>query len=298
MKKIDLRNIMYPKVNNENVLPFRMIYRFTFLALCCLPVTFIRAIILTAIIALGYKDAVLQMSLCIVLNIACLLYFSRGRPYSFKFKKRRIRNYLAIFNEAALIFFELLMLILAIMDRDGKTAAEKQKFSSSLVIVAAIAASVNFLYLLFRVGVHVYRKIWMPFTESEIFRLNFPEKYAQIHGLKNKNLLKGIDPKAKEALRAMVKSYKKHKSVLRPSDNDKANPQLPMKYKITYFDRDASSIGSKTSMSKRQRREMLKVLFQGDESQVGREDKELLPVEYEEVVSEADRTEAEFEEYE
>lgn len=38
-----------------------------------------------------------------------------------------------------------------------------------------------------------------------------------------------------------------------------------MKYKITYFDRDSSSIGSKSSMSKAQRRKMVKDIFQSDE---------------------------------
>ena len=297
MKKIDLRNILYPKVNNENVLPFRMIYRFTFLALCCIPVTFLRAIILCAIIGLGEKNTVMQMSLCVILNTACLLYFSRARPYSFKFKKRRIRNYIAIFNEVALIAFEFLMMALAILDRDGATAIEKENFSKRIVIYVAVVTSVNFAYMLFRVGVQVYRKMWIPFTFSELFRVNFPEKYAEIHGLKAKKLLKGVDPKAKEALRAMVKNYKKHKSELRPSEEQKANPQLPMKYKITYFDRDSSSIGSKSSMSKKQKREMLKNLFQGEETSMLQE-KDVAPVDYEEVVSETDRTEAEYEEYE
>lgn len=58
----------------------------------------------------------MQMALCIVLNYACFLYFVRYRPYSFKYKKRRIRNYIAIFHEIALIVFEILMLILGILD--------------------------------------------------------------------------------------------------------------------------------------------------------------------------------------
>ena len=66
------------------------------------------------------------MSLCIVLNTACLLYFSRARPYSFKFKKRRIKNYIAIFNEVALIIFEFLMLVLAILNRDKVSNTEKE----------------------------------------------------------------------------------------------------------------------------------------------------------------------------
>ena len=39
-----------------------------------------------------------------------------------------------------------------------------------------------------------------------------------------------------------------------------------MKYKITYFDRDTSSIGSKSSMTRAQRRKMLKDIFHEDDS--------------------------------
>jgi len=60
-----------------------------------------------------------------------------------------------------------------------------------------------------------------------------------------------IDPMAKEALKNLIKGYKKHKSKLRPNEEDKLNPNLPAKYKITYFDRaDSSSINSKTSMNR------------------------------------------------
>ncbi len=55
--------------------------------------------------------------------------------------------------------------------------------------------------------------------------------------MKNKKLVRSIDPKAKEALKNMIKGYKKSKSTLRPSDSEKVNSQLPVKYKITYFDR-------------------------------------------------------------
>ena len=98
MKKIDLRNIFYPKINNENIFPFRVHFRFNFLALMCLPVTYLRGLIISLIIALAYSSTMLQMSLCIPINILSLLYFIKSRPYSFKFHKRRIRNYIAIFN--------------------------------------------------------------------------------------------------------------------------------------------------------------------------------------------------------
>ena len=67
-----------------------------------------------------------------------------------------------------------------------------------------------------------------------------------------------------------------------------------MKYKITYFDRDTSSIGSKSSMTKAQRRRMLKDIFHGDEDQSMMEKEEDLR-QYEEVVSESERTDADFE---
>ena len=95
----------------------------------------------------------------------------------------------------------------------------------------------------------------------------------------------------------MIKNYKKHKSELRPTNDDKANPQLPMKYKITYFDRDSSSLGSRSSMTKKQRRQMLKELFQGDDTDsmgLNVQEKE----DYEEVASQSEKTEAEYEEYE
>lgn len=53
------------------------------------------------------------------------------------------------------------------------------------------------------------------------------------------------------------------KNALRPTEQDKEHPQLPMKYKITYFDRDTSSIGSKSSLSRAQKRRMLTDLFGG-----------------------------------
>ena len=57
--------------------------------------------------------------------------------------------------------------------------------------------SVSFMYFVFRVAVQVYRRVWMPFTATEMFRVNFPEKYKEIYGEQKQNLLKNIDPKAK-----------------------------------------------------------------------------------------------------
>ena len=66
------------------------------------------------------------MSLCIPLNVLFLLYLSKARPYSFKYKKKRFRNYIVIFNEGSLILFEFMMLVLGILDRDNKSAFEKE----------------------------------------------------------------------------------------------------------------------------------------------------------------------------
>ena len=92
---------------------------------------------------------------------------------------------------------------------------------------------------MFRVAVFIYRKIWLRFVETECFALNFPDLYQEYQDKKNKHkkLAKTIDPKAKEALKNLIKGYKKSKSALRPGQSDKENPNLPAKYKITYFDR-------------------------------------------------------------
>ena len=69
--------------------------------------------------------------------------------------------------------------------------------------------------------VFVYRKIWLRFIESELFMRNFPEKYAEYQSQKkkkDKKLMKKIDPMAKEALKNLIKGYKKHKSKLRPTE--------------------------------------------------------------------------------
>lgn len=97
MKKIDLRNLYYPKINNENVFPFKNIYRFRIAPLLSPFVTYLRAILISIIISFC-PLTVIQMSLCIPLNILCLMYFSRIRPYSFKFMNKRIRNYTAIYH--------------------------------------------------------------------------------------------------------------------------------------------------------------------------------------------------------
>jgi hypothetical protein len=107
--------------------------------------------------------------------------------------------------------------------------------------------------------------MWLPFIESELFRKNFPEKWAYYKALKNKDNLvaKKIDPMARKAIKSLLKGFKENFS-LRPTNKDKENPQLPVKHKITFFDRDASSsTSSGTAMSKKQKKIMLKELFSG-----------------------------------
>jgi hypothetical protein len=108
-----------------------------------------------------------------------------------------------------------------------------------IIYYLTFVCSISFVYHLFASGVFIYRKVWLVFIESDIFKRNFAEKYAEYQAAKNKQkkLVKSIDPKAKEALKSMIKGYKKTKSVLRPTENEKANSQLPVKYKLTYMDK-------------------------------------------------------------
>lgn len=88
----------YPQVNNENIFPFRCIYKYSFLALMCPNVIYLRVILLSMFIALAKDSVEMQMGLAIPLNVLTLLYYCRARPYSFKFQKYRIKNYVVIFH--------------------------------------------------------------------------------------------------------------------------------------------------------------------------------------------------------
>lgn len=66
-----------------------------------------------------------------------------------------------------------------------------------IIYYLCVVCSISFIYFLFRIGVQIYRRIWLPFTDTELFRVNFPEKYAEIHGEKKEKFLRGVDPKAK-----------------------------------------------------------------------------------------------------
>lgn len=214
-------------------------------------------------IAIPKTSVSLQMGIAIPFNILVLYYYSKARPFSFKFKKYRIRNYFAIYHQSCLIIFEMLMLALGLIVEKGGSISEKEDFSYNIIYFLTVVCSISMFYHFFTIVVVIYRKIWLVIIETEIFKRNFPEKYAEYQAAKNKNkdvkLVKSIDPKAKDALKKMVRDYKKIKSILRPTEKDKQNPQLPIKYKITYFEKtESSSASSKTTLSKAQKKQMLR----------------------------------------
>ncbi len=64
----------------------------------------------------------------------------------------------------------------------------------------------------------------------------------------------------------------KKRSELLPSEKDMINPQLPLKHKVTYFDRDASSVNtSSTTLSKKQKKSMIRELFSSNKPGVSNE---------------------------
>jgi hypothetical protein len=119
MKKIDLRDLLYPKVNNINILPFKCIYAFSLLALLCPSVLYVRVLLMAIVLVAAQGSPIVQVSLMIVVNIPVVLYLIKARPYRFKYRRLRIRNYMAIFNEVMLIGFEIGLLVFALMDRDN-----------------------------------------------------------------------------------------------------------------------------------------------------------------------------------
>jgi len=65
------------------------------------------------------------MGVCIVINLLVLLYLAKARPYSFKFKHLRIKNYFAIYHEVCYIGLEILLLIMGGKEKDGASSAQK-----------------------------------------------------------------------------------------------------------------------------------------------------------------------------
>lgn len=108
-KKIDLSDLAFPKINNENIFPFKVVFRYNFLAMICPCINYMQAILLGMVIGLPRDSPMLQMGLAIPINILVLLYYIRARPYSFKVKHYRIKNYLMIINCICLIVLEMLL---------------------------------------------------------------------------------------------------------------------------------------------------------------------------------------------
>jgi hypothetical protein len=158
------------------------------------------------------------------------------------------------------------MLILGVKAQNRATPTEKEDFSYSIIYFLVLACTISFLYQIFATVIYLYRKAWLAFIETELFRRNFPEKHSeyQLAKTQGEKLLKSIDPKAKEILKNLIKGYKANKSLLRPTEQDKVNPNLPVKYKITYFNRSesaSSSSISRSTLSKLQRKQMIKEIF-------------------------------------
>lgn len=70
------------------------------------------------------------------------------------------------------------MLILGIKNDNGATPTEKEEFSYFIIYYLAAVCSITFIYHLITVITVLYRKFWLAFIETELFRTNFPEKYA------------------------------------------------------------------------------------------------------------------------
>jgi hypothetical protein len=106
------------------------------------------------------------MGLALVLNTLTLFYFAKTRPYTFKFRKFRIKNYVVIYHEACLIIFELLMLIFGVKNSAGASSADKEQFGYYIVYYLAAVCTVSLVYHVFIVVVYIYRKVWLVFIES------------------------------------------------------------------------------------------------------------------------------------
>jgi Ca2+/Na+ antiporter len=97
-KKIDLSDLQYPKINGANILAFKNIYVFDLLSLFCQCVFFFRGLLLIIIFIAAYNSPLIQIGLAMGINALVLFYIIRSRPYTFKYRGYRVRNYLAIFN--------------------------------------------------------------------------------------------------------------------------------------------------------------------------------------------------------
>ena len=69
------------------------------------------------------------------------------------------------------------MLALGVMQNNGATAQAKEQFSYNIIYYLTAVTAISFVYYCFRIYIQVYRKIWTPFIESELFKKNFPNKW-------------------------------------------------------------------------------------------------------------------------
>lgn len=76
MKKIDLRNLLYPKINNVNILPFKCVYAFNLLSLLCPSVFYLRGLFI-AIVLVAAQDSACSSALW--LSSTYLLRFTSSR---------------------------------------------------------------------------------------------------------------------------------------------------------------------------------------------------------------------------
>jgi hypothetical protein len=190
------------------------------------------------------------------------------------------------------------MLVFGMKAQNRATPSEKEAFSYNVIYFLVFACTISFLYQSFATVIYLYRKAWLVFIETDLFKRNFPEKHSEylLAKTQGEKLLKSIDPKAKEILKNLIKGYKANKSLLRPTEQDKVNPNLPVKYKITYFNRSesASSTISHSTLSKLQRKQMIKEIF--DEREEREEGNQRDG--FEEVMQHSEATIPDYEEYE
>jgi len=153
------------------------------------------------------------------------------------------------------------------MDQNGASEDTITTAMLAMSYYLLVVMLVNAFYFLFRVYIEVRRRLWEPFIETECFKLNFPEmaeEYEREKAIKkNKKLANRLDPKQKAKISLLLKSISKdrHSNILRPGQEDKENPDLPQPTKITYFDRDRTSQSSSSTLTRKQRREMIQKMF-------------------------------------
>ena len=125
--------------------------------------------------------------------------------------------------------------------------------------------TISLIYHVFAIAVYLYRQVWLFIIQTDLFKRNFPEKFKEYELAKKQGikLLKSIDPKAKQYLKTLIKGYKENKSILRPTEDDKVSLNLPVRYKIKYFDRNSSATSSisRSTLTKLQKKQMISEIF-------------------------------------